>query len=50
MTEDEVQKNEYPPEAHRVACVDFDGTLHPWVGMFDYPEPIKGGPEFVRRL
>lgn len=50
MTEQEVRENGHPPIAEGVVCVDFDGTLHPWVGMFDYPEPIEGGPEFMRGL
>jgi len=42
--------NGHPPVADGVVCVDFDGTLHPWGGMFDYPEPMSGGPEFMTRL
>lgn len=42
--------NGHPSVAEKVVCVDFDGTLHPWVGMFDYPEPFEGAARFMQRL
>jgi len=40
----------YPPEAHHVLCVDFDGTLYPWGYIDDEPEPLPGAIEAMQRL
>ena len=40
----------YAPVAHRVACLDFDGTLYPFRPLFEQPDPLPGAPEAVRRL
>ncbi len=41
------RENGHPPSAHNVLCVDFDGTLRPWGGLFDDPEPLPGAVEFM---
>jgi hypothetical protein len=40
----------YPPEAHRVLCVDYDGTLYPFGFIDEEPAPLPGAPEAMRRL
>lgn len=40
----------YPPSAHRVVCVDYDGTLFPFGYLDADPEPLPGAAEAMRRL
>jgi len=40
----------YTPTAHRVACIDFDGTLYPWRPLYEQPDPNPGAVEAMRRL
>ena len=40
----------YPRGAAKRVCVDFDGTLVPRVGLFEWPDPMPGAAEAMRRL
>lgn len=40
----------YPPEAHRVICVDYDGVLFPFGYLSEEPEPLPGAQAAMRRL
>jgi hypothetical protein len=42
--------NGHPPEADGVVCVDFDGTLYPFVGLMDAPRPVVGAVDAMRAL
>lgn len=39
-----------PPMADKVILIDFDGTIVPFVGLFDYPEPFTGVSDFTHML
>lgn len=39
-----------PTSAKGVVCVDFDGTLRPWGGLFDDPDPLPGAKGFMDKL
>ena len=40
----------HPPVADRVICVDFDGTIRPWGGLFADVEPFDGVREAMEAL
>jgi hypothetical protein len=40
----------HPPESEDRVCIDFDGTLYPRVGIYDFPDPEPGAVEAVKRL
>lgn len=39
-----------PPVAHRVICVDFDGTIFQWGDVYEKTEPFDGVVEFMQEL
>lgn len=43
-------KRGYPPEAHRVVCVDLDGTLFPFGSLSLEHDPFPGAAEQMQRL
>jgi hypothetical protein len=51
MTDDELTiRRGYPPQAHRLVAVDYDGTLFPFGYVDDEPAPLPGAIEAVARL
>lgn len=42
--------NGHPPAADKVVCVDFDGTIRPWSGLFEFPEPFAGIVEWIAKI
>lgn len=50
MTAEQSIARGYPPEAHRVIAVDFDGTLFPFGYIASEPDPLPGAAEAMRRL
>ena len=51
MTEDEAIRRGYPPQAHRVICVDWDGTVVRWGSLEDEnPDLLPGAIEALRKL
>ncbi len=42
--------NDIPPVAHRVICVDFDGTIFEWGDLYCKTEPFTGVVEFMQAL
>ena len=38
------------PSGHRVACVDFDGTLAPWGPLMEVGAPFPGAKEAIGKL
>lgn len=40
----------YPKGAAKRVCIDFDGTIVPRVGLFDWPKPLPGAAAAIRRL
>ncbi len=44
------EKHGHPPEAaHRIA-IDFDGTIYPKVGIYQFPDPLPYAVEGIQRL
>lgn len=39
-----------PPVAHRVICIDFDGTIFEWGDMYEKTQPFDGVVEFMSEL
>lgn len=39
-----------PPVAHKVICVDFDGTLFQWGDLYEKSPPFVGAVEAVRKF
>lgn len=52
MTGEELEaiRRGYPPEAHKVVCIDYDGTLFPFGFLDADPEPHAGAVAATQRL
>ena len=50
MSDEQTIAQGYPPEAHRVVCVDFDGVLYPFGFLYESPEPMPGARRALTRL
>lgn len=42
--------NGHPPVAHGIILVDFDQTIRPWGGLFDFTEPYAGAHDRLHEL
>lgn len=42
------KENGHPPVAEGIICLDFDGTIRPWGGLHEFPEPFTGVVQWVK--
>lgn len=48
--DDYARSNGHPPVAEGVVCIDFDGTIRSWGGLFDFPDPFPGVVDFIKDI